>query len=99
MRPPRAPIARVRVFTLILSAGTPLTMMPTISSKLPVVSCTHALPSRAGALAAPTPPLPWQFWQLPLLKIDANGEADYQVIAKVLATAQNAGLSSISFKR
>jgi biopolymer transport protein ExbD len=37
--------------------------------------------------------------QLPLLKIDANGEADYQVIAKVLATAQNAGLSSISFKR
>ncbi len=37
--------------------------------------------------------------QLPSLKIDANGEADYQVIAKVLATAQNAGLSSISFKR
>ncbi len=37
--------------------------------------------------------------QLPALKIDANGEADYQVIAKVLATAQNAGLSSISFKR
>lgn len=33
------------------------------------------------------------------LKIDANGEADYQVIAKVLATAQNAGLISISFKR
>jgi biopolymer transport protein ExbD len=37
--------------------------------------------------------------QLPSLKIDANGEADYQTIAKVLATAQNAGLSSISFKR
>ena len=37
--------------------------------------------------------------QSPSLKIDANGEADYQVIAKVLATAQNAGLSSISFKR
>ena len=35
----------------------------------------------------------------PILRIDANGEADYQVIAKVLATAQNAGLSSISFKR
>jgi biopolymer transport protein ExbD len=37
--------------------------------------------------------------RLPSLRIDANGEADYQVIAKVLATAQNAGLSSISFKR
>ena len=37
--------------------------------------------------------------QLPSLKIDAHGEADYQVVAKVLATAQNAGLSSISFKR
>lgn len=37
--------------------------------------------------------------QRPALKIEANGEADYQVIAKVLATAQNAGLSSISFKR
>lgn len=35
----------------------------------------------------------------PALRIDANGEADYQVIAKVLATAQNAGLNSISFKR
>jgi biopolymer transport protein ExbD len=37
--------------------------------------------------------------QRPALRIEANGEADYQVIAKVLATAQNAGLSSISFKR
>jgi biopolymer transport protein ExbD len=37
--------------------------------------------------------------QLPPLRIDANGEADYQIIAKVLATAQNAGLRNISFKR
>ncbi|NOT88040.1 MAG: biopolymer transporter ExbD [Lysobacter sp.] len=37
--------------------------------------------------------------QLPSLKIDASGDADYQVIARVLATAQNAGLGSISFKR
>lgn len=33
-----------------------------------------------------------------ILQIDANGEADYQVIAKVLATAQNAGLGNIRFK-
>ncbi len=33
-----------------------------------------------------------------LLRIDANGEADYQVVAKVLATAQNAGLNNIRFK-
>ncbi len=33
-----------------------------------------------------------------VLSIDANGEADYQVVAKVLATAQNAGLGSIRFK-
>jgi biopolymer transport protein ExbD len=35
---------------------------------------------------------------LPAMEIDANGEADYQVIAKVLATAKNAGLTSIAFK-
>ena len=33
-----------------------------------------------------------------ILNIDANGDADYQVIAKVLATAQNAGLGNIRFK-
>jgi len=33
-----------------------------------------------------------------LLSIDANGEADYQVVAKVLAVAQNAGLGNIRFK-
>ncbi len=36
--------------------------------------------------------------QLPALEINANGEADYQIVAKVLATAQNAGLTRISFK-
>lgn len=30
-----------------------------------------------------------------ILNIDANGDADYQVVAKVLATAQNAGLGNI----
>ncbi len=35
---------------------------------------------------------------LPAIRIDANSEADYQMVAKVLATAQNAGLNSISFK-
>ncbi len=35
---------------------------------------------------------------LPAMQIDANGEADYQVIARVLATAKNAGLTSIAFK-
>lgn len=34
-----------------------------------------------------------------ILSIDANGEADYQVVAKVLAVAQNAGLGNIRFKR
>lgn len=34
-----------------------------------------------------------------VLSIDANGEADYQVVAKVLAVAQNAGLANIRFKR
>ncbi len=33
-----------------------------------------------------------------ILSIDANGEADYQVIAKVLAVAQNAGLANIRFQ-
>lgn len=35
----------------------------------------------------------------PALKIEANGDADYQVVAKVLASAQNAGLTSIGFTR
>lgn len=33
-----------------------------------------------------------------ILSIDANGDADYQIVAKVLATAQNAGLGNIRFK-
>lgn len=33
-----------------------------------------------------------------ILSIDANGEADYQVVAKVLAVAQNTGLGNIRFK-
>lgn len=33
-----------------------------------------------------------------ILRIDANGDADYQIVAKVLATAQNAGLGNIRFK-
>ncbi len=33
-----------------------------------------------------------------ILGIDANGEAEYQVVAKVLAVAQNAGLGNIRFK-
>jgi biopolymer transport protein ExbD len=33
-----------------------------------------------------------------ILNIDANGEADYQVVAKVLATAQNAGLGNIRIR-
>jgi biopolymer transport protein ExbD len=33
-----------------------------------------------------------------ILSIDANGDADYQVVAKVLATAQNAGLENIRFE-
>lgn len=32
-----------------------------------------------------------------ILSIDANGEADYQTVAKVLAIAQNAGLGNIRF--
>lgn len=36
---------------------------------------------------------------LPSVHISANGDADYQVIAKVLATAQNAGFTKIGFKR
>ena len=33
-----------------------------------------------------------------ILRIEANGDADYQIVAKVLATAQNAGLGNIRFK-
>lgn len=33
-----------------------------------------------------------------ILSIDANGDADYQTVAKVLATAQNVGLANIRFK-
>ncbi len=33
-----------------------------------------------------------------ILSIDANGEADYQVVARVLAVAQNSGLGNIRFK-
>jgi biopolymer transport protein ExbD len=33
-----------------------------------------------------------------VLNIDASGDADYQVVAKVLATAQNAGLGNIRFE-
>jgi biopolymer transport protein ExbD len=36
---------------------------------------------------------------LPMVEIDANGDADYQVVAKVLAITQNAGLSKIRFAR
>ncbi len=36
--------------------------------------------------------------QPPILSIDANGDADYQTVAKVLATAQNAGLTNIRFE-
>jgi biopolymer transport protein ExbD len=36
--------------------------------------------------------------QPPILSIDASGDADYQVVAKVLATAQNAGLGNIRFE-
>jgi biopolymer transport protein ExbD len=33
-----------------------------------------------------------------VLNIDVSGDADYQVVAKVLATAQNAGLGNIRFE-
>jgi biopolymer transport protein ExbD len=33
----------------------------------------------------------------PLLRIDANGDADYGVVAKVLAAAHNAALTRIAF--
>ena len=33
------------------------------------------------------------------LRIDANGDADYQSVAKVLAMARNAGLENIGFVR
>lgn len=33
-----------------------------------------------------------------VLSIDASGDADYQVVAKVLAAAQNAGLGNIRFE-
>jgi biopolymer transport protein ExbD len=33
-----------------------------------------------------------------VLNIDASGDADYQIVAKVLATAQNAGLGNIRFE-
>lgn len=36
--------------------------------------------------------------QPPVLRIDAHGNADYQQVARVLATAQNAGLDHIRFK-
>jgi biopolymer transport protein ExbD len=36
---------------------------------------------------------------LPGVRISANGDADYQVVAKVLATAQNAGFTKIGFTR
>ncbi len=35
---------------------------------------------------------------LPSVRISASGDADYQVIAKVLATAQSAGFTKIGFK-
>jgi biopolymer transport protein ExbD len=35
----------------------------------------------------------------PAIEIDASGDADYQVVAKVLALAQNEGLNKIRFVR
>jgi biopolymer transport protein ExbD len=35
----------------------------------------------------------------PLLRIEADGDCDYQAVATVLATARNAGLSNIGFVR
>ena len=35
----------------------------------------------------------------PLLQIDASGDADYEVVARVLAAARNAGLARIAFVR
>ncbi len=34
-----------------------------------------------------------------ILRIDANGDAEYQTVARVLATAQNVGINNITFKR
>lgn len=36
---------------------------------------------------------------LPVVEIDASGDADYEVVAKVLALSQNAGLEKIRFVR
>jgi biopolymer transport protein ExbD len=35
----------------------------------------------------------------PMLQIDANGDADYQAVVRVLAAAENAGMSRIGFVR
>ncbi len=35
----------------------------------------------------------------PKLQIDASGDADYEIVAKVLAAAKNAGLEQIGFVR
>ncbi len=37
--------------------------------------------------------------QTPALRIDASNEAEYQIVAKVLASAQNAGLQTIRFAK
>ena len=49
----RAPIARVRFGSLILSAGTPDTMMPTISSKLPVLELHPCLAVECWRIRTP----------------------------------------------
>ncbi|WP_345294549.1 biopolymer transporter ExbD [Luteimonas vadosa] len=36
---------------------------------------------------------------MPRLEVDANGDSDYQVVASVLAAAQNAGMARVAFAR
>jgi biopolymer transport protein ExbD len=50
-----------------------------------------ALPALLQAEAAREPAQP------PTLQIDASGEADYGIVAKVLAAARNAGVERIAF--
>lgn len=61
-----------------------------VNSQLVPLSALDAMLSAEAVRAGQT---------LPVVEIDASGEADYEIVAKVLALAQNAGLEKIRFMR
>jgi (E)-4-hydroxy-3-methylbut-2-enyl-diphosphate synthase len=93
IRPPRAPMGFLRAGSLMLAAGTPLTMSARMFSYVPSANCTHCWSLSAGPLFPPTPLAPWQRMHPPLL----NSESPSATLAAVTSAgrAGTAGLAAV----